>query len=169
MRNEPSVARRRCTSGRSGCQLKGSVKVPRSVDRGPGDPNMTKKPVCARSSRSRHTGQSRQDQDRRARPTHRSGNSTATLRKGSPMKLSRRSGRCQRNRAISRMSLCVYLMQPLNRSALLSDIGMTPSLKHAPPANSTRFRFTRTWNAALILLRRLSIFASSLHAQMLRG
>ncbi len=116
----------------------------------PGDPNMTKKPTV-RSSRSdarrcRHT-------DRRARPTHRSEDSTATLRKGSPMKLSRRSDRCQRNRAISRMSLCVYLMQPLNRSALLSDIGMTPALKHAPPAKSTRFRISPDVERGLDLLR----------------
>ena len=127
-----------------------------------GDPNLTK--IGGLVDLDDRTRGELVNQDRRARPTHRPGDSTATLRKGSPMKLSRRSGRCQRNRAISRMSLCVYLMQPLNRSALLSDIGMTPALKHAPPANSARFRITRTWNAALIFCAALVVFASSLHA-----
>ncbi len=63
------------------------------------------------------------------------------------------------------MSLCVYLMQPLNRSALLSDIGMTPALQHAPPANSTRFRFTRGRNAAVIFGVALLAFGSSLRAR----
>ena len=116
--------------GTLGVPIKGSVKVPRSDDRGAQRSEYDEEAELCRSSRSNHAA-SFVKQDRRARPTHRSGNSTTTLRKGSSMKLSRRSDRCQRNQAISRMSLCVYLMQPLNRSALLSDIGMTPALKHA--------------------------------------
>ena len=85
------------------------------------------------------------------------------------MKLSRRSDRCQRNQAISRMSLCVYLMQPLNRSALLSDIGMTPALKHAPPANSTRFRITRDLERGPDLLRRASRLRVEPARQVFRG
>ena len=60
----------------------------------------------------------------------------------------------------------MYLMQPLNRSALLSDIGMTPALKHAPPANSTRFRIDPALERGGDLRRgaRLSS-GSSLHAK----
>jgi 4-amino-4-deoxy-L-arabinose transferase-like glycosyltransferase len=56
-------------------------------------------------------------------------------------------------------------MQPLNRSALLSDIGMTPALNHAPPANSTRFRMPMTWNAVFIFGAALAFFALGLHAK----
>ena len=63
------------------------------------------------------------------------------------------------------MSLCVYLMQSLNRSALLSDIGMTPSLNRARPADSTRPLIPRAWNAAFIFFAALAVFGSSLHAK----
>jgi 4-amino-4-deoxy-L-arabinose transferase-like glycosyltransferase len=56
-------------------------------------------------------------------------------------------------------------MQPLNRSALLSDIRMTPAVKHACPANSTRFRISPKWNAALIFFAAILVFASSLNAK----
>ena len=56
-------------------------------------------------------------------------------------------------------------MQPLNRSVLLSDIGMTLALKHASPAISTRFRITRTWNAALIFGAALLIFGLSVRSK----
>ena len=69
----------------------------------PGDPKMTKKPAIRVLTKSQAVATSAKE--RRARPTHWSGDSTATLRKGSPMKLSRRSDCCQRNQAISRMSL----------------------------------------------------------------
>jgi hypothetical protein len=62
------------------------------------------------------------------------------------------------------MSLCVQLMQSLNRSSLLSETGMTPALEHAPPAISARFRISRTWNAALIFCAALLVFGSSLRA-----
>jgi 4-amino-4-deoxy-L-arabinose transferase-like glycosyltransferase len=80
------------------------------------------------------------------------------------MKLNRRSGRCQRNQSISKMSLCVYLMQPLYRSPFLSDNGMTLALLDAPPAKSTPVRITRTWNAALIYSAALLVFGLSLRA-----
>jgi hypothetical protein len=54
-------------------------------------------------------------------------------------------------------------MQPLNRSALLSDIRMTPAVNHARPANSARFHIRQTWNAALIFFAAILVFASSLN------
>ena len=56
-------------------------------------------------------------------------------------------------------------MQPLNRSALLSDIGMTPAAKHARPANSARSRISPAWNAALIFGAAILVFASSFNAK----
>ena len=52
----------------------------------------------------------------------------------------------------------MYLIQPLNRSAFLSDIGMTPALTHAPPAKSTRFRIPDSTERGLDLLRRDRFF-----------
>ena len=59
----------------------------------------------------------------------------------------------------------MYLMQPLNHTALLSDIGMTPSLNRAPVAQSMRPLIPRTWHAAIIFFAALAIFASSIHAK----
>ncbi len=63
------------------------------------------------------------------------------------------------------MGLCVYLMQPLNRSALLQDIGMTPPLTHARPAKSTRFDKKAIVSAALIFGAAVLVFASGLRAR----
>ena len=63
------------------------------------------------------------------------------------------------------MSLCVHLMQSLNRSALLSDIGMTPSLNRARSADSPRPLIPSAWIAAIIFLTAGGLFASSLHAR----
>jgi 4-amino-4-deoxy-L-arabinose transferase-like glycosyltransferase len=56
-------------------------------------------------------------------------------------------------------------MQPLNRSAFPSDIGMTRAINHARPANSARFRITRTLHAALIFCAAIVVFASGLNAR----
>ena len=163
MPNEPSVARRRCTSGMLGGANQRFGESSQERRSRHDDPDRTKEPSVAIVT-IRHPVSS-SELDRRARLTHQPEDSTATLQKGSPMKLSRRSGRCQRNPSISRMDRRVYLMQPLNRSTLLSDIGMTPALQHAPPAKSTRFRINRTWNAAIIFCAALLIFGSSLRAK----
>ena len=50
-------------------------------------------------------------------------------------------------------------MQPLNRSALLSDIRMTPAAKYACPANSAHSRISQTSNAALNFGVAIVVFA----------
>ncbi len=61
------------------------------------------------------------------------------------------------------MRLCEYLMQPLNRSVLLSDIGMTPALQTAVPVNSTRSGKSRTWGAFLIFGAAAVFFGLGIH------
>ena len=49
-------------------------------------------------------------------------------------------------------------MQPLNRSAFLSDNGMTPALTQAPPAKSARIRIKATWKPALVFCAAIVFF-----------
>ena len=80
------------------------------------------------------------------------------------MKLSRQSSGCQRNRSISRMSRCVYLVQSLNRSRPFSDMGMTPSHQRTRPADSPQTLRSWFWKAAAIACAALAVFASGLFA-----
>ena len=80
------------------------------------------------------------------------------------MKLSRQSTGCQRNRTISRMTCCVYLVQSLNRARLLFDMGITPSDQCIHPADSPQTFLSWFWKAAAIGCAALCVFACSLSA-----
>ena len=85
------------------------------------------------------------------------------------MKLSRQSTGCQRNRTISRMSCCVYLVQSLNRARLLFDMGITPSDQRIHPADSPQTFRSWFWKAAAIGCAALCVFAFELVREMIRG
>src|SRR5271155_2359933 len=80
------------------------------------------------------------------------------------MKLSRQSTGCQRNRTISRMTCCVYLVQSLNRARLLFDMGITPSDQRIHPADSPQPFRSWFWKATAIGCAALCVFAFSLSA-----
>jgi 4-amino-4-deoxy-L-arabinose transferase-like glycosyltransferase len=81
------------------------------------------------------------------------------------MKLSRQSTGCQRNRTISRMTCCVYLVQSLNRARLLFDMGITPSDQRIHPADSPQTFLSWLWKAAVIGCAALCVFALGLSAK----
>jgi 4-amino-4-deoxy-L-arabinose transferase-like glycosyltransferase len=81
------------------------------------------------------------------------------------MKLSRQSTGCQRNRTISRMTCCVYLVQSLNRARLLFDMGITPSDQRIHPADSPQTFLSWFWKAAAIGCAALCVFAFDLSAK----
>jgi 4-amino-4-deoxy-L-arabinose transferase-like glycosyltransferase len=81
------------------------------------------------------------------------------------MKLSRQSFGCQRNRSISRMTCCVYLVQSLNRARLLFNMGITPSDQRIHAADSPQTFRSWFWKAAAIGCAALCVFAFSLSAK----
>src|SRR5258708_37699241 len=83
------------------------------------------------------------------------------------MKLSRQSFGCQRNRPISRMTCCVYLVQSLNRARLLFNMGITPSDQRIHAADSPQTFRSWFWKAAAIGCAALCVFAFSLSAKSL--